>query len=197
MAKAKNGSEGRVGGMIVELVVRTANKGRNMGRKYATFRIEDFTGTVRCIMWSDEYARFKDQVTAIGITHAFRDAELVTPFINRAFAGEMTMDAALASYTSVRAADYLDYFNLVCKLAEMNVYSKQEVEFFYSIHKDQARVDEIISQFGDTLPLSQGQAPPATAPAAADFVRAFEGRAEAYAANCFRDRRLPVTTDHS
>ena len=140
---------------------------------------------------------FKDQVTAIGITHAFRDAELVTPFINRAFAGEMTMDAALASYTSVRAADYLDYFNLVCKLAEMNVYSKQEVEFFYSIHKDQVRVDEIISQFGDTLPLSQGQAPPATAPAAADFVRAFEGRAEAYAANCFRDRRLPVTTDPS
>jgi menaquinone-9 beta-reductase len=140
---------------------------------------------------------FKDQVTAIGITHAFRDAELVTPFINRALAGEMTMDAALASYTSVRAADYLDYFNLVCKLAEMNVYSKQEVEFFYSIHKDQARVDEIISQFGDTLPLSQGQAPPATAPAAADFVRAFEGRAEAYAANCFRDRRLPVTTDPS
>ena len=48
--------------MIVELQIRTANKGRNMGRKYATFRIEDFTGTVRCIMWSDEYARFQAQV---------------------------------------------------------------------------------------------------------------------------------------
>jgi DNA polymerase-3 subunit alpha len=24
------------------------------------FRIEDFTGTVRCIMWSDEYARFQE-----------------------------------------------------------------------------------------------------------------------------------------
>jgi DNA polymerase III alpha subunit len=64
MAKAKNGSEGRVGGMIVELVIRTANKGRNAGRKYATFRIEDFTGTVRCIMWSDEYARFQELVAA-------------------------------------------------------------------------------------------------------------------------------------
>ena len=39
--------------------VQTANRGRNMGRKYAMFRIEDFTGSVRCIMWSDEYARYK------------------------------------------------------------------------------------------------------------------------------------------
>src|SRR5262249_58491996 len=50
--------------MIVELQVRTANKGRNMGRKYATFRIEDFTGAVRCILWSDEYARFQELVVA-------------------------------------------------------------------------------------------------------------------------------------
>src|SRR5262249_18363474 len=104
---------------------------------------------------------FKDQVTAIGITHAFRDAELVSQFIHRAWAGGLSMDAALHEYASVRAADYVDYYNLVCQLAEMNVYSKPEIEFFYSIHRDQARVDEIISQFGDTLPLSQGQAPPA------------------------------------
>jgi len=56
----KNGLEARVGGMITNLDVRTANKGRNMGRKYAMFRIEDFSGSVRCIMWSDEYARFRE-----------------------------------------------------------------------------------------------------------------------------------------
>jgi DNA polymerase-3 subunit alpha len=60
MVKTKNGTEGRIGGMIADLQVRTANKGRNAGRKYAMFRIEDFTGTVRCIMWSDEYARFQE-----------------------------------------------------------------------------------------------------------------------------------------
>jgi DNA polymerase-3 subunit alpha len=63
IAKAKSNTEGRVGGMIVELAIRTANKGRNAGRKYATFRIEDFTGSVRCILWSDEYARFQELVT--------------------------------------------------------------------------------------------------------------------------------------
>jgi DNA polymerase-3 subunit alpha len=63
LVKAKNGTEGRVGGMISDLQVRTANKGRNAGRKYAMFRIEDFTGTVRCIMWSDEFARYQELMT--------------------------------------------------------------------------------------------------------------------------------------
>ncbi len=64
MIKAKNGSEGRIGGMIMDLQVRTANKGRNKDRKYAMFRVEDFTGTVRCIMWSDEYARYQELMIA-------------------------------------------------------------------------------------------------------------------------------------
>ena len=128
---------------------------------------------------------FKDQATAMGITHAFRDAELVSHFVHRALAGEMTMDTALAEYSSVHAADYIDYFNLVCQVAEMNIYTPPELEFFYSIHKDQGRVDEIISQFGDTLPLSQGQAPPAVDSGAADFIRSFQARAENYQANPF------------
>lgn len=133
---------------------------------------------------------FKDQATAMGITHAFRDAELVSNYIHQALAGKMTMDAALAQYSSVRAADYNDYFNLVCQVAEMNVYTRPEIEFFYSIHKDQARVDDIISQFGDTLSLSQGQAPPPVDGSAADFVRAFEARVEGYQANPFLEHNL-------
>ncbi len=62
LLKAKTGIEARIGGVIVELQVRTANKGRNAGRKYATFRVEDFTGSARCILWSEEYARFQELV---------------------------------------------------------------------------------------------------------------------------------------
>jgi len=78
MAKAKNGTEGRLAGMITNLEVRTANKGRNAGRKYATFRIEDFTGSVRCIMWSDEYARFQSLVTADAV-HLFEGTLNLAP----------------------------------------------------------------------------------------------------------------------
>jgi DNA polymerase-3 subunit alpha len=60
----KNGTGAQIGGMITNLDIRTANKGRNIGRKYAMFRIEDFTGSVRCIMWSDEYSRFKEVISS-------------------------------------------------------------------------------------------------------------------------------------
>jgi ribosomal protein S19 len=60
----KNGTQAQIGGMITNLDIRTANKGRNIGRKYAMFRIEDFTGSVRCIMWSDEYSRFKEVISS-------------------------------------------------------------------------------------------------------------------------------------
>jgi DNA polymerase-3 subunit alpha len=58
----KNGVDARIAGMLTNLDVRTANKGRNMGRKYAMFRIEDFSGSVRCIMWSDEYSRYREVI---------------------------------------------------------------------------------------------------------------------------------------
>jgi DNA polymerase-3 subunit alpha len=58
----KNGAPAMIGGMVTNFDVRTANKGRNVGRKYAMFRIEDFTGSVRCIMWSDEYSRYKELI---------------------------------------------------------------------------------------------------------------------------------------
>src|SRR5262249_54638976 len=128
---------------------------------------------------------FKDQATAMGITHAFRDAELVSHFVHRALGGAMNVDAALAGYSSIHAAASIDDYTIVAQLTAMNLYSPPDLDFFYSIRNDQARVDEVISQFGDTLPLSQGQAPPAVDNSAADFIRSFQARAEAYRANPF------------
>jgi menaquinone-9 beta-reductase len=99
---------------------------------------------------------FKDQVTAMGITHSFRDAELITSFLDHALSGEMEMDKALSQYQKVRASDYEDYFDLVCTTAEMNSYSKTDLKYFYSIKDNQSLIDQVISQFGDTLPISSG-----------------------------------------
>ena len=101
---------------------------------------------------------FKDQVTAMGISHSFRDAELISGYIHRALAGEFELDEALEQYQKVRTADYVDYFDLVCKTAEMNGYSKDDLKYFYSIKNDQTMVDQMLSQFGDTLPPTAGVA---------------------------------------
>lgn len=102
---------------------------------------------------------FKDQVTAMGITHAFRDAELISGYIHRALAGEFPMDEGLRQYRLARAGDYVDYFDFVCKTAEMNNYSVNDLKYFYSIQNNQPAIDQMLSQFGDTLPLKAGKAP--------------------------------------
>lgn len=99
-------------------------------------------------------ASFKDQVTAMGITHAFRDADLIASCVHKALIGETSMPMALEKYKEKRAHDYIDYFNLVCKTAEMNHYTQNELSYFNAIKHDQDKVNEIISQFADTLPLS-------------------------------------------
>lgn len=96
---------------------------------------------------------FKDQVTAMGITHSFRDAELITSFLHPALLGNVSLEKTLAEYQQVRAKDYQDYFDLVCYVAEMNSYSQDELKYYYSIRNDRPAVDRMISQFGDTLPV--------------------------------------------
>jgi DNA polymerase-3 subunit alpha len=46
-----------LGGMVTQLQPRTVAKN---GKRWAMFYLEDFTGQCKCILWSEEYARFKD-----------------------------------------------------------------------------------------------------------------------------------------
>jgi DNA polymerase-3 subunit alpha len=56
--KARHGTEVRLGGMITALQVRTTKT----GKRFAIFRLEDFTGQIKCVLWSEELQRFKDLV---------------------------------------------------------------------------------------------------------------------------------------
>jgi DNA polymerase-3 subunit alpha len=52
-----------IGGMITELRLQNTKKARNGNTRYARFRLEDFSGSIPCVMWPDDYTRFKDEVT--------------------------------------------------------------------------------------------------------------------------------------
>ena len=45
-------------------------QGSEHGPQVRPFRVEDFTGSVRCVLWSDEYTRFQSMVTADAV-HLF------------------------------------------------------------------------------------------------------------------------------
>jgi DNA polymerase-3 subunit alpha len=66
-AKLNAGTDVRLAGMVVELIPKLVSKGRNAGNRWAIVRIEDFSGSVKCIMWSDQFQRFGDEVKADAI----------------------------------------------------------------------------------------------------------------------------------
>lgn len=66
-AKMNAGTEVRLAGMVVEVIPKLVSKGKNAGNRWAIVRIEDFSGSVKCILWSDQYQRFGDLVKADAI----------------------------------------------------------------------------------------------------------------------------------
>jgi flavin-dependent dehydrogenase len=129
---------------------------------------------------------FKDQWTAMGITHSLRDAELVSGYLDRVLKGELAFGKAMAEYAEVRFADYEDYWTMVCDGAEMNPYEKAHLEFFHAIQGDQSKVDKFMAQVGDTISLKDAIAlddlPPRDVPA---FVKDFDAAALDYHRNIY------------
>ena len=62
VAKLNVGTEVRIGGMVTNFDTRVIKAGRNMGTRFALFRLEDFTCQIKCVLWSDQFARFKEDV---------------------------------------------------------------------------------------------------------------------------------------
>ena len=60
LAELNAGQEVVVGGMLTGIRYGNTKNARNGNSRYARFKLEDFTGTVECVMWPDDYVRFKD-----------------------------------------------------------------------------------------------------------------------------------------
>jgi DNA polymerase-3 subunit alpha len=51
-----------VGGMLTQVRYMNTKKARNGNSRYLRCKVEDFTGVAECVMWPDDFARFKDVV---------------------------------------------------------------------------------------------------------------------------------------
>ncbi len=97
-------------------------------------------------------ASFKDQCTASGMTHAFRDAELIAMHIKEGIANG-NLDESLKSYARKRHLDTWRYQEFVSKTAEMNPASASEVQMFEALAKNQNQANRFIAMYGDTFPV--------------------------------------------
>lgn len=99
---------------------------------------------------------FKDQCTATGMTHAFRDAELASTALDGWLSGRQGLDEALKLYESRRrsqsAAAYYDY---VCTLAEMKPLRHDELQLFAVLRGNQEETNRFIATHADIAPVSE------------------------------------------
>lgn len=51
-----------IGGMLTQVRFMNTKKARNGNSRYVRCRLEDFTGSVECVMWPDDYLKYKEQI---------------------------------------------------------------------------------------------------------------------------------------
>lgn len=51
-----------LGGMLTQVRYMNTKKARNGNSRYVRCRVEDFTGSVECVMWPDDFVKYKDQI---------------------------------------------------------------------------------------------------------------------------------------
>jgi 2-polyprenyl-6-methoxyphenol hydroxylase-like FAD-dependent oxidoreductase len=158
-------------------------------------RVEDFKAMGRMVAFHRETwgpgwalvgdaASFKDQWTAMGITHALRDAELISGHLDSYLRGDAAWDDTMRAYEAVRDADYLPYWNFVCDGAQMRPYARSELEYFHALRGNGDHLNRFIAQVGDTasfadaIPVSRQAEPP-------QFVRDFDAERLGYGHNPF------------
>lgn len=95
----------------------------------------------------------KDQCTAIGMTHAFRDAALLAQHAVPALAGDMLLDDALDRYAALRYRDHTDYYEFVCMQAEMKPLQDQEMAVLAAASKNEQNTSAFLAAFSDTIPI--------------------------------------------
>jgi len=99
---------------------------------------------------------FKDQCTAIGMTHAFRDAELASTALDGWLSGRQPLQEAMLYYENRRrspsAAAYYDY---VCTTAEMRHLSQEELQLFALLRDNPEAIQRFFATHVDISPVSE------------------------------------------
>jgi 2-polyprenyl-6-methoxyphenol hydroxylase-like FAD-dependent oxidoreductase len=135
-----------------------------------------------------------DQCTAIGMSHAFRDAELLARSLHHWLIGDDDYASALGRYWRARDDLTADHYDRVCSIAEMRPLSRDQLRLVAAVRDDQERVDAMLAVTGEVIPVADFYSPEhlaammATAPDhTADYpiFNELEGRQLEYTTNPF------------
>lgn len=93
----------------------------------------------------------KDQCTASGMTHALRDAFLLSEELGKAKREGRELVSALVPFESRRYLDLFRYYEFTCSQAEMNPLRPEEKELFEAISMSQEEKNLFVGLYCDTV----------------------------------------------
>jgi len=104
-------------------------------RRWMTGSVPNFLRTSHGPGWAlvGDAGYTKDPITAAGISDAFRSAELLAGAIDDGLSGRVAMPDALAGYEQRRDAMVLSHYAYTCDFAQVNPYSRAEVELIQAM----------------------------------------------------------------
>lgn len=94
----------------------------------------------------------KDPITAAGISDAFRSAELLAEAIDDGLSGRVAIPAALAGYEQRRDAMVLSHYAYTCDFAQVNSYSRAEVELIQAMSQSPRHGPRLAGLFAGIVP---------------------------------------------
>ena len=96
---------------------------------------------------------------ALGITDAFRDAELLADAIDGGFSGHRPLEEALAEYEQQRNAAAMPAYEFNCQLASLQPRPPEMQQLFAALRENQAETDRFVGAVEGTVPIPEFFAP--------------------------------------
>jgi 2-polyprenyl-6-methoxyphenol hydroxylase-like FAD-dependent oxidoreductase len=101
-----------------------------------------------------------DQITAMGITFAFRDSELVASAADSWLAGDQEFDAAFGRYHELRDEDTTPYYEFTAFVAKLLTPTPADMAPLLAMHGNEDACAGFFAAFQDLVPLSALGEPP-------------------------------------
>ncbi|MET0494495.1 MAG: NAD(P)/FAD-dependent oxidoreductase [Actinoplanes sp.] len=101
----------------------------------------------------------RDFITAMGITDAFRDAELCAGALDHALSGERPYDQAMADYNSTRDAAALPMYEMTAQIAALQPPDPQMIQLVTAMQGNQEAMDAFARMNSGTTPIPEFFAP--------------------------------------
>jgi 2-polyprenyl-6-methoxyphenol hydroxylase-like FAD-dependent oxidoreductase len=103
----------------------------------------------------------KDPITGLGISDAFRDADLLAEAIDAGFSGRKPLDGALAGYEQARNTASKPRYNITLQLASFTPPVPEQVQraLFAALTHNQAAADRFFGALTGSVPMEEFFAP--------------------------------------